>query len=213
MTKQSVAEFSVDQLPILTHQHRPVITTELLALGYGTQQKNIRMNFSNNADRFEAGKHYYKLEGAELSAFKAQIDANRANDIGSVQGKNGANRPTESGSVPVGKNVRSLILWTERGAARHAKLLNTDKAWDVFEKLEDAYFNQRTEAGFADLGLTFREHFQLDKELRISIEAYGRKKTGGFTGILRTRIIRLCQRLGYEIPEAVRAQQGELEGV
>ncbi|MDX7985982.1 hypothetical protein FE392_01335, partial [Xenorhabdus sp. 12] len=26
---------------------------------------------------------------------------------------------------------------------RHAKMLDTDKAWDVFEKLEDFYFNQK----------------------------------------------------------------------
>ncbi|EMX6652828.1 ORF6N domain-containing protein, partial [Salmonella enterica] len=36
----------------------------------------------------------------------------------------------------------SLILWTERGAARHAKMLETDQAWEVFEKLEDCYFSQ-----------------------------------------------------------------------
>ncbi|EGA8634781.1 hypothetical protein ABRM53_005331 [Escherichia coli] len=39
--------------------------------------------------------------------------------------------------------ARSLILWTERGAARHAKMLETDQAWDVFEKLEDCYFSQK----------------------------------------------------------------------
>ncbi len=52
---------------------------------------------------------------------------------------------TDSNSVAnnfqsLSKN-RSLILWTERGAARHAKMLETDKAWEVFEKLEDNYFN------------------------------------------------------------------------
>ncbi|MDR8143073.1 hypothetical protein XC08_22250, partial [Acinetobacter baumannii] len=29
---------------------------------------------------------------------------------------------------------------TERGAARHAKMLDTDQAWEVFEQLEDCYF-------------------------------------------------------------------------
>ncbi|EDE8442018.1 phage antirepressor Ant, partial [Salmonella enterica subsp. enterica serovar Pomona] len=33
-------------------------------------------------------------------------------------------------------------LWTERGAARHAKMLETDQAWEVFEKLEDCYFSR-----------------------------------------------------------------------
>jgi hypothetical protein len=38
------------------------------------------------------------------------------------------------------RNARHLLLWTERGAARHAKILDTDQAWEVFERLEDAYF-------------------------------------------------------------------------
>ncbi|EPA3167126.1 hypothetical protein ACQ26G_004309 [Yersinia enterocolitica] len=42
----------------------------------------------------------------------------------------------------VSQNARYLILWTERGAARHAKMLETDQAWELFEKLEDCYFNQ-----------------------------------------------------------------------
>lgn len=38
------------------------------------------------------------------------------------------------------RQTRHLMLWTERGAARHAKMLDTDQAWEVFEKLEDCYF-------------------------------------------------------------------------
>ena len=44
---------------------------------------------------------------------------------------------------PISPKTRSLILWTERGAARHAKMLETDQAWEVFEKLEDCYFSQK----------------------------------------------------------------------
>ena len=40
----------------------------------------------------------------------------------------------------ISNKTRSLILWTERGAARHAKMLDTDQAWEVFEQLEDCYF-------------------------------------------------------------------------
>ena len=49
------------------------------------------------------------------------------------------NQPTHSGLVE--PRASHLICWTERGAARHAKLLETDQAWEVFERLEDAYFN------------------------------------------------------------------------
>ena len=35
--------------------------------------------------------------------------------------------------------LRHLYLWTKRGCARHAKILTTEKAWQVFEEFEDAY--------------------------------------------------------------------------
>lgn len=109
-------------LPSIVWQQANVITTDLLATLYGTDAKSIRMNYSRNESRFEEGKHFHKLEGVALRDFK--------------------DRATDSSSV-VGKNARSLLLWTERGAARHAKMLETDQAWDVFEALEDCYFHRR----------------------------------------------------------------------
>lgn len=114
-------QISVETLSPITHNQIPVITTELLAHLYGTKIKNISDNFLNNTTRFVVGKHYFKIEKNELREFK--------------------NRPETIGLV--GKNARSLILWTERGAARHAKMLETDQAWEVFEKLEDCYFSQK----------------------------------------------------------------------
>ncbi|HGG6426287.1 TPA: ORF6N domain-containing protein [Salmonella enterica subsp. enterica serovar Kottbus] len=110
---------AVDTLQIILHNQLPVITTELLASLYGAEINSIQQNFKRNADRFIAGKHFFKLEGNALRDFK--------------------NRLTDGQSVA--KHTRTLILWTERGAARHAKMLETDQAWDVFEKLEDCYFN------------------------------------------------------------------------
>ncbi|HCN1806029.1 TPA: P22AR C-terminal domain-containing protein [Escherichia coli] len=113
-------QISVENLSPVTYNQIPVITTELLAHLYGTKIKNISDNFLNNTTRFMPGKHYFKIEKNELREFK--------------------NRPETIGLV--GKNARALILWTERGAARHAKMLETDQAWEVFEKLEDCYFSQ-----------------------------------------------------------------------
>ena len=113
-------QISVENLSPVTYNQIPVITTELLAHLYGTKIKNISDNFLNNTTRFMPGKHYFKIEKNELREFK--------------------NRPETIGLV--GKNTRALILWTERGAARHAKMLETDQAWEVFEKLEDCYFSQ-----------------------------------------------------------------------
>lgn len=117
---------TAETLSPITHNQVPVITTELLAQLYGTETNNIKVNFSRNSDRFVCGKHYFKIEGDELRAMKHEV--------------------TQSNSVKIARNVRSLILWTERGAARHAKMLETDQAWEVFEKLEDCYFSQKQPA-------------------------------------------------------------------
>ncbi|ECJ7018459.1 ORF6N domain-containing protein [Salmonella enterica] len=117
------AHVSVESLSVISHSNIPVITTELLAKLYGTEPDYIRKNYTRNIERFAAGKHYFLLEGEELRSFKHSMSL----------------RP----SVRIARNVRSLILWTERGAARHAKMLETDQAWEVFEKLEDCYFSQK----------------------------------------------------------------------
>lgn len=113
---------TTETLPQITYKNTLVVTTETLANLYGTEKNNIQVNHSRNAERFEEGKHYYKLEGGALRAMKRLL--------------------TESKSVRIARSASSLILWTERGAARHAKMLETDQAWEVFEKLEDGYFNR-----------------------------------------------------------------------
>ena len=40
----------------------------------------------------------------------------------------------------VAPNVHRLYLWTERGANRHCKILDTPKAWEQFDNLEETYF-------------------------------------------------------------------------
>ena len=120
-------QISVETLSPITHNRIPVITTELLAQLYGTEAIRIQQNHSRNAERFIEGKHFYKLVGDELRGMKHRLSL--------------------SESVKIARNVRSLILWTERGAARHAKMLETDQAWDVFEKLEDCYFSQKDPSG------------------------------------------------------------------
>lgn len=108
-------------VPEVYYRDQKVITTESLAVGYGADAKNIQDNFSNNKDRFVEGKHYFKLEGEELQSFKSYPD-----NFGLVN-----------------KFARHVYLWTERGASRHAKMLETDQAWDYFELLEETYFNSR----------------------------------------------------------------------
>ena len=112
----------MDKLIPLEFKNQRIMTTKVLAEQYGTEETNIQTNFTRNQSRFIEGKHYYKLEGQALKEFKKSL-------------------PTES-MEPL-KYVSQLILWTDRGAARHAKILDTDEAWEVYETLEENYFNTK----------------------------------------------------------------------
>ncbi|MBG6243567.1 MAG: hypothetical protein EKE20_18035 [Candidatus Symbiopectobacterium sp. Dall1.0] len=54
------------QLPVVEYQGQRVITTELLAQGYGATEKMITNNFSRNERRFTEGKHYHAIKSEEL---------------------------------------------------------------------------------------------------------------------------------------------------
>ncbi|EFM9925147.1 phage antirepressor Ant [Escherichia coli] len=122
-------QISVETLSPITHNQIPVITTELLAQLYGAEVKNIQNNYARNAERFIEGKHFFKVAGDALKNLRVALNYSQ-NLQPSLRG------------LQISPKARSLILWTERGAARHAKMLETDQAWDVFEKLEDCYFRQ-----------------------------------------------------------------------
>lgn len=113
---------TVESLPSIIYKGQPVITTGHLAQVYGASPANIQDNFRKNQDRFSEGKHYFKLENGTLQAFK--IDC-----------------PEIFRSV-IPARAKNLLFWTARGSARHAKMLNTDTAWEVFEKLEDSFFSK-----------------------------------------------------------------------
>ncbi|EHV0512344.1 ORF6N domain-containing protein [Escherichia coli] len=112
-------QISAETVPQLSHNQTPVITTELLAHLYGADVNSIQQNHKRNSVRFIEGKHFFKVVGEELKNLRLTVS-----------------------QLQISPKTRSLILWTERGAARHAKMLETDQAWEVFEKLEDCYFSQ-----------------------------------------------------------------------
>lgn len=99
-----------------------LLLTEQLAECYQTTGKRISENFKRNEEKYIEHKHYIRLEGAQLESFLQSANCGLQNP---------------------GK-IRTLYLWTERGALLHAKSLNTDKAWDVYDWLVDFYFRAKT---------------------------------------------------------------------
>ena len=108
-------------LQIIEHNGQRILTTQQLAEIYETSTDNIKKNFSNHKVNFIEGKHYYLLKGNLLKEFKENL---RVNNI----------------HLQISNMTRNLYLWTERGANRHCKILDTDKAWEQFDYLEDTYF-------------------------------------------------------------------------
>lgn len=110
----------MNNLTVTEYKDIRVLTTQQLAEAYGTEGKIISKNFERNKERYSEGKHYICLMGEELREFKA----NRQNDDAL-------------------KFTSVLYLWTEKGAFLHAKSLNTDTAWEVYDRLVDNYFKKK----------------------------------------------------------------------
>ena len=116
----SVVSVNNSEVTVITYRNQRVVTTDSLAAGYSTTAQNITNNFNRNKNRFIEGKHYFRIEGEEVE--------NLRNSLSYVQ---------------ISPKTRTLYLWTERGASHHAKMLETEQAWDFFEQLEDHYFGMR----------------------------------------------------------------------
>ncbi|MCC0700363.1 ORF6N domain-containing protein [Clostridioides sp. ZZV15-6383] len=110
----------MNNLQVIERNNERVLTTQQLADVYETEIRNISNNFNNNKERFIEGKHYFCLQGDDLRTFKR-----------------------DSYDIGIAPNVNKLYLWTERGANRHCKILDTDKAWEQFDNLEESYFNKK----------------------------------------------------------------------
>ena len=131
-----------------------VITTKMLAEVYECREQQITQNFNYSQDKFEEKKHYYKLQGEELKEFKRVI---------------------ENSDNPLYKEIKFasvLILWTKRGASRHCKMLGTDKAWEMFDTLEENYFNPKPQLTKHDQAILNIINSRTDIEQAIAIKDF-----------------------------------------
>lgn len=119
-----------------------VLTTEQLAQLYECETNAIKQNFNANKDRFIIGTHYFCVEGEALKSLKDRV----------------------RNSNLVGKNARTVYLWTKRGASRHSKMLGTDRAWEMFDLLEENYFNPKLQAKVLSPMEQLDLHYQVLKD-------------------------------------------------
>ncbi|HDL7927384.1 TPA: ORF6N domain-containing protein [Yersinia enterocolitica] len=118
--KTELALIEAKDLQIIEYRGQRVATTEQLAAGYGTTVIRIQQNHHENKSRFVEGKHFFKVVGTELNNLRLVLS-----------------------ELQISPKTRSLMLWTERGAANHAKMLETDQAWEYYNDLTEFYFTRR----------------------------------------------------------------------
>lgn len=133
----------MNQLEIIEHEGIRVLTTQQLADVYETSTDNIKMNFKRNKDRFVEGRDYYLLKGDELKEFKNLV----------------------TDSYLVDKRTPQLYLWTERGANRHSKILDTAQAWKQFDVLEETYFKVKSMSAMQLLKLQNQALVEVDEKV------------------------------------------------
>lgn len=111
----------MQNLTVIQIKGQRVLTTRQLATAYETDVKVIQNNFSRNKERYVAGKHYIYMDRDELREVKTAY-------------------PQFEGEL---KRTSRTHFWTEKGALLHAKSLNTDKAWEIYDYLVDFYFRAK----------------------------------------------------------------------
>lgn len=137
-----------DLIPVKFNEE-VVITTKTLAEVYECNEKQIKQNYNNNKDKFIEGKHYYKLQGEKLKKLRV-----------------------ENFDLQISPMTRELYLWTKRGASRHCKMLGTDKAWEMFDTLEENYFNPKPQLTKHDQAILNIINSRTDLEKALAIKDF-----------------------------------------
>lgn len=106
----------------------PVCLTPQLAEFYECNDRNITQNFNRNKEKFKVKKHFFRLTGKQIVEFVEKT-------------------PDE-----FLENIPVLYLWTQKGAMLHAKMLTTDKAWEVWEVIMESYFEKNTRTAWERVG-------------------------------------------------------------
>ena len=142
------------ELKPIEYKNERILSTRQIAKGYGTDTAAISNNFNRNKKHYTEDVHYYCLEGEAKRTFlnHHQID---------------------DGSI----KATVLYLWTERGALLHAKSLNTDQAWQMYDYLVEHYFRTKEPAKPQfDIPKTLPEALRLAADLAEKVESLEAEK-------------------------------------
>lgn len=191
----------MEELKVTEYRCQRVLTTQQIAEAYGTDRKTISYNFNHNRERFIEGKHFVKLENEEKTLF-----VNRLENHDSL------------------KNAKVIYLWTEKGAFLHAKSLNTDKAWEVYDRLVDNYFQKKDDK--TNMPMSYRDavaqllesldrEAELQAQLDVSKEWYSIKRVAALNNVswktFKWRKLKATgEQMGYDVKKIFDSNYGEV---
>lgn len=131
----------MNDLKVTDYNGIRVLTTQQIAESYETESQVITNNFNRNKERYIEGKHFICLVGED----KAEFIKKNQNEFSSFT------------------KAKGIYLWTKKGAFLHAKSLNTDIAWEVYDRLVDSYFDKQDM--FEGLSTEIKAIFVVDKRI------------------------------------------------
>ena len=117
---QAPVMYTANEVVAPMYKNQPVATLAVLADYLWTSKDTLKSNLKKNPNKFIEGKHYFNISHENLK---------------------GANSPL--GQAFDYKGNTGIQVWTERGCARLSKLLRTDAAWELWELMEESYFNKQ----------------------------------------------------------------------
>jgi phage regulator Rha-like protein len=118
-----VIKIGVGEIQQVLHRDMPVVTLEQIAAVHGVSIKTVQSSYREHKARFQEGKHVFHLDFAEASQLLAG------------QG--------------VKASPNGLTLFTEAGYLLLVKPMRDETAWQVQERMIEAYFRARDGSGSA----------------------------------------------------------------
>lgn len=109
--------------------NQPVLTYKQVAEGLNCSVDQLRALFKDHKEEFVEGVHFFNVEGGDLRTLKNEMRSRHVE----------SSRPCPF-TPSFGKGAKCLKLWTCQGVARLSKLIDTQKAWALFDILERNYF-------------------------------------------------------------------------
>lgn len=168
----------MQNLTVTVYKGIRVLTTQQIAEAYDTNTDTITKNFNRNKGRYTEGKHFICLKGDELREFKA------------------------NGQIDLLPSVNTIYLWTKKGAFLHAKSLNTDTAWEVYDRLVDDYFDKQEKpmSAIEQLQLQSQAILEVNEKIdTVKQELYDFKQDMPLLAVECDRITTVVHKRGVEV--------------